>query len=225
MMLKAQRVPGDKKKVVKRLLPYEEVLHGGCCDDDHCQDNKNNDDDKNRMPTKEEIKVFEPNMCYVLDIERGKSKTYTYLFLIVGGVLLACMMPVWPYELKLGIWWVSYVLLVISVGLILVRLAIYALMYVFGFEFWVFPDLQNDKLGVIDSFRKLYSIEKRDENVITILVRIALAGCFGYLAYHVYVTPNAMNDFSEHVQEILKDLFDYGEEKLVNYGVILHNIT
>jgi translocation protein SEC62 len=207
MMVKAVRFTEDGKvKYPKRLAHYEEF--DDCCGEQHEKVEVN----------QHELKNFDEKMFYVLDLNRGKGKVYFWLFVVIAAVLMYCLFPVWPYEVKVGIWWVSYILLNLMLGLIAVRLVLFCLLYTLGIDFWLFPNLHDDKLGVIDSFKPLYSVERRKETTLTLIFRLSIFVCIGYLAYHVYQEPNSVQDLFDHVVEVYFDVFDWGKEKIVNYG-------
>jgi len=100
-------------------------------------------------------------------------------------------------------------------------LIIYTLFYILGIDLWIFPNLTDDKLGVIDSFKPFYSYEKREENLSTILIRIHIAIVFVFSCVYVYNEPQVIFDFTDHVTEIYSDIFHWGNDKIKNY----HNGT
>ena len=75
--------------------------------------------------------------------------------MIIAGVLF----PLWPYELKYGLWLLSVALLVVIISLILVRIILYAALASFGISFWLFPNMFGD-YGLVDSFKPLYTIAR-----------------------------------------------------------------
>jgi translocation protein SEC62 len=140
MLLKAQKYEEDTKiKYPKRILPFEE--------EDGCSDKKSDKQShKHHNIDPVQMSLFDPMMCYVVYVERDEKKTYFWLIVAVVVVLGFCLFPVWPIELKIGIWWVSYILLLIMIGLIIVRLLIYTLFYIFGIDVWLFPNLFDEKV-------------------------------------------------------------------------------
>lgn len=197
-----------KAKYPKKLIPLEHIDE--CCDDQH--DLKN---------SKIDFKVFESSFFYAIDVVRSKRKTYFWLFMAIFGVIMACLFPVWPIEVKIGIWWVSYILLIALVVIIIVRYTIYTFFYIFGISLWIFPNLFDDSKGVIDSFLPLYSVEKRQDSFISILIRLAITGIVGYTGWYIYSNPDSIYDFRDHLVEIYSDMFEFGKDKIVNYYVSL----
>lgn len=77
------------------------------------------------------------------------------MFSILIGALALVLFPVWPFSVKYAIWLISLYLLVILLGLLVVRLVIYLLCVVVGFNVWIFPNLLGD-YGFLDSFRPIF---------------------------------------------------------------------
>jgi translocation protein SEC62 len=204
---KAIRVEGDKVKYPKRLFSAEHNLGN------------------TETPVKdvkiESFTTFEnnKNIFYLVNIQRGSGKLYFYLAVCVIAVLMYCLFPVWPFEVKLAVWWVSYILLIFLLVLNVVRYTIYVSLYIFGLDFWLFPNMYDDKLGLIDSFRPFYQYSKREENWLTILVRLAIAVLFVYASVALYMNPEMIDDFYNHVFEAATDFFDWGKNHVINYHV------
>ena len=215
LISKACREDGDKKKHVKKLLPYEQLVLINKCNCGKNHEELDSVDHPQRLDLSE-LYSFDPSFFYVLNINRSKSKIYFYLFLIIFAILLYVLMPVWPYKMKVAVWWISYVLLLAIIGLYIVRLIIYVFFYIFGFDVWLFPDMDDPKLGVIDSFKRVMSFESRKDKWYFIVIRLILAIISGYVGFCVYKNPKLIDDAQSFVVNIVKDLYHYGEDKFVN---------
>ena len=145
ILFRALREAEDKKKYPKKLLSWEEDPD----DSDNC-DSCEEDTQKNakKKEKKTNFKDFEVTGFYILYLEQSQSSLYLYLALIIIGILAFCLLPVWPLEVKIFIWWVSYILLIFMLTLIVIRLIFYAFFLIFGKEFWLFPDLFNDNVRI-----------------------------------------------------------------------------
>jgi translocation protein SEC62 len=133
LLVKGVKSEGDKMKYPKRLIPLEGAI--SCCEDDH-----------HHNVDKAELSKFDSNGFYILYVDRGQKKLYIYLGLTIFGVLMYCLMPVWPLIVKLAIWYVSYILLIILVTINVIRYSLFIVCYIFGISFWLFPDLYDDKV-------------------------------------------------------------------------------
>ena len=90
-----------------------------------------------------------------------------------------------------------------------------ALFFIIGYDAWLFPDLNDPKLGVLDSFKRVFTIEKRNEQWYTILIRVIISIVTGYIAFCFYRRPALFEDIKKLVYDALKDFYFYGEDKLV----------
>jgi len=176
---------------------------------------------KKLVKDKKDKDIFEEEKFYLLNIKRAQSSIYFYLALIVGGIVLFYLLPIWPLELKLFLWWVSYILLIIIFSVLSVRFIFYCLIYQIGYIFWIFPDLLNEKYGVFESFYRLYSIEKAETTLAKILFRVSITSFIIYIAFYIYSNPDAIDQLIDHTKEAYKDIFESVNEKIINH----HNGT
>ena len=215
LISKACREDGDKKKHVKKLLPYEQLVLINKCNCGKNHEELDTVDHPQRLDL-DALYSFDPSFFYILNINRSKSKLYFYLFLIILAILLYVLMPVWPYKMKVAVWWISYVFLLAIIGLYIVRLVVYVFFYIFGFDVWIFPDMDDPKLGFIDSFKRVISFESRKDKWYFIVIRIILAIISGYIGYCVYKNPKLIDDAEQFIVDAIRDIYHYGEDKFVN---------
>ena len=215
LISKACREEGDKKKNVKKLLPYEQLvlLYKCNCGKDH--DELENPDHTKKLDLNQ-LNSFDPTFFYILNIHRGKSKIYFYLFLIIIGILLYVLLPIWPYKMKVAVWWVSFVLLIAIASLYAVRLGLYIFCYTFGYDVWIFPDMDDPKLGFFESFKRVITAEKRNDKWYFIIIRIILAIISGYIGFCIYRNPGLIDDTKNLIVDAVRDLYHYGEDRFVN---------
>lgn len=142
IMIRAQKEEEDKKKYPKKLMPLEEEIKSGC-GDEHCTESHSQKKSNDAPVVFNKLQLAG---IYIIYLEQPKFSLYLYLGLIIFGILAFCLLPVWPLELKIFIWWVSFYFLVVSFSFISVRILIYSVFLIFGKELWVFPDLFNDKV-------------------------------------------------------------------------------
>ncbi|XP_014671713.1 PREDICTED: translocation protein SEC62-like [Priapulus caudatus] len=103
---------------------------------------------------------------YVWIYDPVPPKTFIMGLLIVLGAIAVCLFPLWPPEVRLGVYYLS-ILAASFVGSI-IALAIFRVA-LFGFVwlvtlgrhyFWLFPNLLED-VGFFDSFKPFYHYEYR----------------------------------------------------------------
>jgi len=109
-----------------------------------------------------EQRFFDSNDVYVWVYEPTSTKTFVLGLLIVLGSIGVCLFPLWPNELRLGVYYLSMAAMGF-VGLILVlviiRATLFGAVWVFtwgGHHFWLLPNLTED-CGFFDSFKPFYS--------------------------------------------------------------------
>lgn len=74
---------------------------------------------------------------------------YIKMALILLSIFLICLYPIWPYSVKFGIFKLTLYLLVFFVILLVVRLIVYIISRLFGYSFWILPNL-NDEVNIIN---------------------------------------------------------------------------
>ena len=79
--------------------------------------------------------------------------------LVVLFLLVTCF-PIWPNILKLILWYISCTALIVIILTVIVRWFLFLFVWIFGYEFWVLPNLFDEERTVVDSFKPLYSFEK-----------------------------------------------------------------
>merc|ERR1712176_873578 len=111
---------------------------------------------------------------------------------------------------KIGIWYLSVIFLFIYFGLLIIRMVLFACFWIVGFDFWIFPNLNDEYCGFLDSFQPLYSWDKRKDDALMLFVR------FGSLA----ITAVAIQQISETTSlDDVQDLLKYSAVDLVDWGI------
>ncbi|KAL4438594.1 hypothetical protein ABPG74_015492 [Tetrahymena malaccensis] len=164
--------------------------------------------------------VFNPH------IKVQSKKNYVYMMLILIGISLIILFPVWPISIKKLIFYISVVMLFVLVGLIIVRTFLYFLVRIFGFDFYIFPNLFAD-VGFLDSFKPLICLDKCDDSKLEILFRFVGFFVMGYVIYILSIERHQVKQFSATTFD---DIIDWGYQKLefvqpeAPHNSILHEI-
>ena len=61
--------------------------------------------------------------------------------IIIIAILSICLFPIWPFKLRLFIFYLSFYLLIAILLFSVIRLIIYILFRVLGYEFWILPEI------------------------------------------------------------------------------------
>lgn len=156
---------------------------------------------------------FDCDGFYVITYEGDTAMQHLFLALIIAGVLLACMFPVWPFWAKVGIWYLSVIFLSLYFGVLIFRLIFFTLFWIVGFDFWIFPNINDEYCGFLDSFKPFYSWDKRADDAMMLLVRFVSLGITAVAVQQIAETTS-MADVQDLVTSSYTDLLDWGVDKL-----------
>lgn len=150
---------------------------------------------------------------YILSYEGSQKWNYLKLSGIIFGIFAMCMFKAWPLYMKLAMWYISVVLLTFLFASIILRLVLFLALWFFGYDFWLFPNLFDEDLGVVDSFKPLYSIRYRKDNLTMIACRVLCAVLIAVSVYQLGKTHDISDIYSFTKQSFL-DVLDWGHQKL-----------
>jgi len=156
---------------------------------------------------------FDCEGYYVVTYEGASGLQHFLLALIIAGVLLACMFPVWPMWAKVGIWYLSVIFLSLYIGLLLLRMVVFTMFWIIGFDFWIFPNINDEYCGFLDSFQPFYSWEKRKDDAMMLLVRFGSLAIVAVAVQSIAET-HSLADVQDFVTSSYIDVLDWGVEKL-----------
>jgi len=159
------------------------------------------------------VQKFDCEGYYVVTYEGGGGMQHFLLALIIAGVLLACMFPVWPMWAKVGIWYISVIFLSLYFGVLILRMIVYTLFWIIGFDFWILPNINDEYCGFLDSFKPGYSWDKRSDDALMLLVRFVSLAITAVAVQQIAET-HSMTDVYDFVESSYTDLLDWGVDKL-----------
>jgi translocation protein SEC62 len=123
------------------------------------------------------------------------------IFAVVGFTLL----PIWPDYAKRILWYLSVTFLIFTLSFCLIRFVLFMVLWLFGYEFWIFPRLFDESLSFQDSFKPIYSFEKGSTG--QGYYRIALLlGLVGF-TYWAYTQPTEFDGFLAAQKDFIDDLY------------------
>ena len=154
---------------------------------------------------------------YIVIEKEAKSNQIFWLAIIAFVVLALMCFRLWPMWLKKGIWYVSFYLLVFLAVTAVLRLIIWAILYHFGLEFWLFPNYFIDSNDPRDSFWPIYSFEVRDDAVdfASIVFRLASGSLIVYMGYQFCQDEKNIADLKDLAENGISDLWDLVENYVV----------
>lgn len=186
--------PGAKKHFPD-LTSKAQVMSVGRVLMEHSYIHRSDRDPKNR-------KLLEPSSIHDFGFEGyytwmyEGSKTMRNLMtgLLITGFLIITCFPIWPQWAKVALWYLSVTFLLVVAVFVIIRLILFFLMWMIGFEYWLLPNIFDDNLGIADSFKPIIAIRFTDpgERKYRFLAIILFA------AFCVWV-KNQPTDFDEYM--------------------------
>lgn len=108
-------------------------------------------------PHRRQVFIDEPEEVYVWIMESSRTELYMKCAGMLTFALFMCMIKVWPLWLKIGVWWVSLIMLICMTSLIAIRLVLAGMFSMVGFRgIWLLPNLLNDDIDFLDAFTPLW---------------------------------------------------------------------
>jgi translocation protein SEC62 len=127
--------------------------------------------------------------------------TGVIIALVIGFTLL----PIWPDYAKKMLWYCSVTFLICTLSFCTIRLVAFLLLWVVGYDFWIFPRLFDESLSFQDSFKPIVSFERAPggQGYYRVATLAALAG----FVYWAYTQPSEFDGFLTAQKEFVDDLY------------------
>jgi len=156
---------------------------------------------------------WDSNGFYIIDYTGHQGMQYFLLSVIIGAVLIGCLFPVWPFWAKIGGWYCTVIFLTFYFAVQVIRLVLFIVCWVVGSDFWILPNLNDESLGILDSFRPAYTFSKRKDGISLLFIRLFT------LAFLVIVTneisrTHSLSDVHDLVTGSYEDIIDWGRHRL-----------
>lgn len=106
---------------------------------------------------------------YIWKYNPPSMSTYIIGFVVVLGAIAWTLQPLWPASTRVAMWYVAMAAACIIgalLALMVLRWFLYGIVLVATIgkvHFWVFPNLNEEKYGFVDSFKPVYSVERSGE--------------------------------------------------------------
>lgn len=125
--------------------------------------------------------------------------------LVIVAVIGFTLLPIWPDAAKKVLWYFSVTFLIGTLSFVLIRFLAFLSLWLFGYDFWIFPRLFDESLSFQDSFKPVYSFEKGSagQGLYRVGLLLALVG-FGYWAYS---QPTEFDGFLQAQKDFIDDLY------------------
>ena len=187
-----QRIPGDKAKYPKKLIPLKKT------------------DDKNLQL------IFSETGFYLLNINKSESrKPIIYLILLVILILFIVLFPIWPLNVKLGVLYFLMGLLIFLIAFLILIIIIAFIGVLFGYDIDFMPNIDNVKLGwkkrLFDPF---ITIEGREDPCCFKIIRYILIFSLVNMGIIAYFYPTIPKESYYMLKKMIVYLFSYARKKI-----------
>ena len=135
------------------------------------------------------------------------DKTMSHLMtaaLVVGFLFCVCF-PIWPTFLRVFVWYLSVSLLLFIFFLITFRAVLFLMVWIIGWEVWFLPNLFDESLGFVDSFKPVISCEPTKPGQLPYRLGVGI-GFFSF-CYWAVTQPSEFDGFVSAQGDFLKDLY------------------
>lgn len=125
--------------------------------------------------------------------------------LVIAVVIGFTLLPIWPDYAKKILWYMSVTFLIFTLSFTLIRFVLFLVLWLFGFEFWIFPRLFDESLSFQDSFKPIYSFDNGTpgQGYYRIGVLLTLIG----FVYWACTQPTEFDGFIQAQKDFIDDLY------------------
>jgi len=148
---------------------------------------------------------FEEDGYFAWIYEGNKTFSHFLTTMLVIGFLCCVCFPIWPQFLKVFVWYMSVTMLIFIFFLITFRGFMFLMVWILGFDFWIWPNLFDEHLGFFDSFKPMYSFEKGAAG--QLYWRIGIFVGFFSFCYWAVTQPSEFDGFKAAQVDFIKDLY------------------
>ena len=148
---------------------------------------------------------FDESGYFTWIYEGDKSFSNMMTAALVAGFLFCTCFPIWPNFLKVFVWYMSVTLLIFIFFLITFRGAVFLFIWILGWECWVLPNLFDETLGFVESFKPVISFEPTKEG--QLIYRAGIAVAFFSFCYWAVTQPSEFDGFKQGQVDFIKDLY------------------
>ncbi|KAF4324188.1 hypothetical protein BBO99_00000066 [Phytophthora kernoviae] len=148
---------------------------------------------------------FAPEGYYTWMYEGSKTLRNVMTALLIIGFLVITCFPIWPQWAKVALWYMSVTFLIFIAIFVVVRLFIFFMLWMVGYEYWLLPNIFDDNLSVADSFVPIYSFRSTDSS--ERIYRVVALVAFGCFCVWVKNQPTDFDDYMELTKQFTDDIY------------------
>jgi translocation protein SEC62 len=187
-----QRIPGDKAKYPKKLLPL-----------------KKGDDVNLEF-------FFTESGFYTLNIKIEKSnKPIFYLILLIIFILFIVLFPIWPLSVKLGVLYFLISCIIFLIAFLVLTIIIALVGILFGYDIYIMPNIDESKMSWKDRFfNPFIAIDSREDPCWFKIIRIILIISIIGICVIAYFYPTIPKECYNLFKSVMVSIYSYGKEKI-----------
>jgi len=151
------------------------------------------------------LRDFDESAIFTWIYEGDKSLSHVLTTLLIIGFFCCVCFPIWPNFLKVFAWYLSASMLLFIFFLITSRGLLFLFIWIFGYDCWFLPNLFDESLGFVDSFKPVISFEKTKDG--QLFYRIGSAVAFFSFCWWAVTQPSEFDGFVSAQGDFIKDLY------------------
>jgi translocation protein SEC62 len=151
------------------------------------------------------VRDFDESGYFTWIYEGDKTMSHLMTAGLVVGFLFCVCFPIWPTFLRVFVWYLSVSLLLFIFFLITSRALLFLMIWIVGWEVWFLPNLFDESLGFVDSFKPVFSCETTKPGQLP--YRIGVGVAFFSFCYWAVTQPSEFDGFVSAQGDFLKDLY------------------
>jgi translocation protein SEC62 len=151
------------------------------------------------------VQNFDETGYYTWVYEGDKTMSHLMTTALIVGFLFCVCFPIWPQFLRVFVWYMSVSLLLFIFFLITSRGVLFLFIWMIGYECWFLPNLFDETLNFVDSFKPIYSFEPTKPGQLPYRIGVAVA-LFSFCWWAV-TQPSEFDGFVAAQGDFLKDLY------------------
>ena len=151
------------------------------------------------------VQNFDETGYYTWVYEGDKTMSHLMTTALIVGFLFCVCFPIWPQFLRIFVWYMSVSFLLFIFFFITARAVLFLFVWIIGFECWFLPNLFDETLNFVDSFKPLYSFEPTKPGQLP--YRIGVAVAFTSFCWWAVTQPSEFDGFVAAQGDFLKDLY------------------
>lgn len=124
---------------------------------------------------------------------------------VIAVVIGFTLLPIWPEFAKKILWYCSVTFLIATLAFCLVRFLLFVILWLLGYEFWIFPRLFDESLSFQDSFKPIYSFDKGTPG--QGYYRVGVVVLIAAFVYWACTQPTEFDGFIKAQKDFIDDIY------------------